>query len=192
MNAIILASGFSKRMGKNKLLMKIGKELIIEKVIKTIKISNFSNIILVGNDKKVIELAINYGIKPIKNESPGYGQSQSIKLGLKEANLEYNFMFFCGDQPFIDTESINKLIDASNLYKENIIIPRFIDKIGSPVIFPKSLKQNLENLQGDVGGKEVIRNNKDLVKYVDIDNCLFLQDIDTIEDYKEFIEVIKK
>lgn len=187
MNAIILAAGFSRRMGENKLLMSIGEEVILQRVIRKIKKSNISNIILVAREDTVINLGITEGIKVVKNEFAILGQSYSIKLGLDKSDLDNNFMFFCGDQPFIDSYSINKLIDISFKSKDNIIIPRVKDKIGSPIIFPKDLKGELESLKGDVGGKEVIKNNKDKVKYVDLDNELFLQDIDTLEDYKKFI-----
>lgn len=187
MNAIILASGFSKRMGKNKLLMTIGEEVILQRVIREIKKSRIKNIILVAREESVINLGIKEGITVVKNDFAILGQSYSIKLGLAKVDLNNNFMFFCGDQPFIDSNSINKLIDFSFKFKESIIIPRVIDKIGSPIIFPKYLKGELELLEGDVGGKEVIKNNQNKVKYVDLDNELFLQDIDTLEDYKKFI-----
>ncbi|GAA0754323.1 MULTISPECIES: NTP transferase domain-containing protein [Clostridium] len=192
MNGIILASGFSKRMGKNKLLMNIGDELIIEKVIRTIKKCNISNIILVGREEEIINIGINEGIKTIKNNFAINGQSESIKLGLKEVDLNHNYMFFCGDQPFIDKESVNKLIKVSAENSKNIIIPKFKDKTGSPIIFPISLKKELESLNGDMGGREVIKNNKDKIKYVGINNSLFLQDIDTIKEYEEFIKLIKR
>lgn len=192
MNGIILASGFSRRMGRNKLVMNIGDELIIEKVIKTIKKSNMSKIILVGREEEIINIGINEGIKTIKNDLAINGQSESIKLGLKEADLNHNYMFFCGDQPFIDEEIVNKLIKVSSQNSENIIIPKFKDKTGSPIIFPISLKKELESLKGDMGGREVIKNNKDKIKYVGINNSLFLQDIDTIKEYEEFIKLIKR
>ncbi len=192
MNGIILASGFSRRMGRNKLLMNIGDELIIEKVIKTIKKCNMSKIILVGREEEIINIGINEGIKTIKNDLAINGQSESIKLGLKEADLNHNYMFFCGDQPFIDEETVNKLIKVSSQNSENIIIPKFKDKTGSPIIFPISLKKELESLKGDMGGREVIKNNKDKIKYVGINNSLFLQDIDTIKEYEEFIKLIKR
>lgn len=192
MNGIILASGFSRRMGRNKLLMNIGDELIIEKVIKTIKKCNMSKIILVGREEEIINIGINEGIKTIKNDLAINGQSESIKLGLKEADLNHNYMFFCGDQPFIDEEIVNKLIKVSSQNSENIIIPKFKDKTGSPIIFPISLKKELESLKGDMGGREVIKNNKDKIKYVGINNSLFLQDIDTIKEYEEFIKLIKR
>ncbi|MCR1952585.1 MULTISPECIES: NTP transferase domain-containing protein [Clostridium] len=189
MNGIILAAGFSRRMGKNKLLMNIGEKAILEKVIGEIKKSDISNIILVAREDNVIELGIREEIQVIKNEFAIYGQSQSIKLGLSRADLNKDFMFFCGDQPFIDSMSINKLITESLNCEDKIIVPRVKDKTGSPVIFPKCLKRDLELLEGDIGGREVIKNNKSKVKYIDIENELFLQDIDNIEDYKKFILV---
>ena len=192
MNGIILASGFSRRMGKNKLLMKIGEETILEKVIKEIKKSNISNIILVAREDNIINLGIKEKLKVVINDNAIYGQSNAIKLGLTKADLDKNFMFFCGDQPFIDSFSINKLVESSLNFKDNIIMPKVKDKIGSPIIFPNYLKFQLDKLEGDVGGREVIKNNKDRVKYIDIDNDLFLQDIDTLDDYKKFIMIEKK
>ena len=163
MNGIILASGFSRRMGKNKLLMKIGEETILEKVIKEIKKSNISNIILVAREDNIINLGIKEKLKVVINDNAIYGQSNAIKLGLTKADLDKNFMFFCGDQPFIDSFSINKLVESSLNFKDNIIIPKVKDKIGSPIIFPNYLKFQLDKLEGDVGGREVIKNNKDKI-----------------------------
>lgn len=187
MNGIILASGFSKRMGKNKLLMNFGEEVILQKVIREIKKSNIINLILVAREESVIKLGIEEGIEVVKNEFADFGQSQSIRLGLDKADVDNNFMFFCGDQPFIDCYSINKLIDFSLKFKDSIVIPRVKDKVGSPVIFPRLLRCELEALEGDVGGRKVIKDNQDKVKYVDLNNELFLQDIDTLEDYMKFI-----
>lgn len=187
MNGIILASGFSKRMGKNKLLMSFGEEVILQKIIREIKQSNISKLILVAREESVIKLGIEEGIEVVKNKFADFGQSQSIRLGLDKVELYNNFMFFCGDQPFIDCYSINKLIDFSLKFKDSIIIPRVKDKVGSPVIFPRLLKSELESLEGDVGGRKVIKDNQDKVKYVDLNNELFLQDIDTLEDYMKFI-----
>ena len=186
MNGIILASGFSRRMGQNKLLMKINNKEIIRTVIQEIKKSNITKIILVARDENVIKIGIEENITVIKNNNSDLGQSESIKLGVKEANPENDFMFFCGDQPFLDKDSINKLIEESRKCEENIIIPKVKEKYGNPVIFPRRFKYELENLKGDIGGKQIINNNKKIVKYIEIDNELFLKDIDTIEEYEKY------
>lgn len=174
-------------MGGNKLLMNIGGELIIERVIREIKSSNVSKIILVGRDEKVIDIALKEKIEVVKNNDAIRGQSESIRLGIEKSILEYDFMFFCGDQPFIDSESINNLIDTSIRNKDKIIIPRVKNFVGSPVIFPNSFKEELELLTGDVGGREVIKKNNEKLLYVDVKNQLFLQDIDTNDDYMKYI-----
>lgn len=183
MNAIILASGYSTRMGKNKLMMKINNEEIIRRVVKEVKKSNINNIILVAREKDVLDIGKTLEIKVLENKEAHLGQSTSIKIGLKNCEANENYMFFCGDQPFIDVKSINKLIEISNKYKDNIIIPRVNGKTGSPVIFPKRYKKELSLLIGDIGGREIIRNNKENVIYVEIENLLFLEDVDTEEDY---------
>lgn len=186
MNGIILASGFSKRIGQNKLLLKINNQEIIRIVIRELKKSNIKKIILVAREDSVIKIGIEENVTIVKNNNANLGQSESIKLGLKEANLEEDFMFFCADQPFLDKDSINKLIEECEKYKEYIIIPSFKGKSGNPVIFPKSLKKELESLNGDIGGKQIIQKNKEIVKYIEIYNELFLKDIDTIDEYEKY------
>ena len=177
MNGIILASGFSKRMGQNKLLMKISSEEIVRIVIREIKKSNIKNIILVARDENVIKIGEEEKITVIKNNNANLGQSESIKLGVNEADLNYDFMFFCADQPFLDKESINKLIYKSKEYKGNIIVPKVKEKTGNPVIFP---------MEFNIGGKQIIKSNKEKVRYITIENELFLEDIDTIEEYEKY------
>ena len=105
MNGIILASGFRERMGENKLLMKFKDNTIIEQVIDIVKSSNLNKVILVARDDRIINIGKEKRINSIKNYYAIIGQSSSIKIGINNSNLEENYMFFCGDQPFIDKES---------------------------------------------------------------------------------------
>ena len=66
MNGIILAAGFSRRMGDNKLLMEYKGKTIIESVIETIKKSKVTNLILVAKDDKIIEIGKKLNIKTVK------------------------------------------------------------------------------------------------------------------------------
>lgn len=191
MNGIILASGFSKRMGENKLLMKFKDKTIIENVIDIVKSSNLNKAILIARDEKVINIGKEKKIETFKNEYAIIGQSFSIKIGINNSKADEAYMFFCGDQPFIDKDNINKLIEVSNRNKDNIIIPRVNGIFGSPVIFPFFLKEELLELNGDIGGKYIINKHLDKILYVDIENKLFLKDIDNKEDYFKYIKMIK-
>ena len=80
------------------------------------------------------------------------GQSQSIKLGILNTSPADGYMFFTADQPLIDSYTINLLLDTFAKNKNSIILPRYKNKSGSPTIFSVKFKEQLLDLQGDIGG----------------------------------------
>ncbi|WP_251860217.1 molybdenum cofactor cytidylyltransferase [Clostridium sp. Marseille-Q2269] len=183
-NAIIMASGNSTRMGTNKLTLPYKGKFIVEHVIDSVKQCNFNNIILVGKEQQMLDIAKDNNILTILNKESYKGQSQSIKLGILNTCASDGYMFFTADQPLIDSYTINLLLDAFINNKNSIIIPRYKNKVGSPTIFSAKFKNQLLNLQGDIGGKTVIHNNMDEVLFVDLESGSCLLDIDTIQDYE--------
>lgn len=185
-NAIIMASGFSSRMGENKLLMKYNSKPIIENVLDVVKRCNFKEVIVVSKYKKVLDIANDHKFKSILNESAELGQSESIKLGILNSSECEGFMFFVGDQPLICKDDVNKLIMDFSNNKDYIVIPTYKGRNGNPVIFPKILKEDLLSLKADEKGKKVIK-DYDKIKYVEV-NKETLMDIDTKEDYEKLIK----
>ncbi|WP_300384878.1 molybdenum cofactor cytidylyltransferase [Clostridium sp.] len=188
MNGIILASGFSRRMGQNKLLMKIKEETIIEKVIKEVKKSEIEKVYIVTNNEEIKNIAYKLEVKVIKNENAIKGQSEGIKAGVKKIKENEDFMFFCGDQPFIDFITINNLINAFKENKDKIIVPIFENRKGNPVIFPGKFRLDLLGLEGDIGGRYIIKKHKDNVIFFEVEKEIFLKDIDNYDEYKEMIK----
>lgn len=181
-----MASGFSSRMKEDKLLMKIGGVTLIDRVIASCVDSRLGDIILIYRTDEVRDIALNQGIKAIKNENADKGQSESVKLGAKNADQNSKgIMFIVGDQPFLDAATIDTIISEFEVYSEKVIIPIFGERKGSPTIFPSSLRSELESLEGDIGGRDVIRKNLDKVKYINIENHKAGMDMDTQEDYKK-------
>ncbi|EPY2272521.1 molybdenum cofactor cytidylyltransferase [Clostridium sporogenes] len=183
-NAVIMASGYSTRMGKNKLMLPFKGKPIIEHVIDTIKECNFNEVILVGRENKVLDIGKKKNILTVLNTKAYKGQSQSIKLGILNTGASNGYMFFTGDQPLLDSYTINSLLNTFTRNNAYIIIPKYKDKVGSPTIFPKKLKNELLNLQGDVGGKAVINNHTNEILFVNLRNSCCLFDIDTSKDYE--------
>ncbi|APF28223.1 molybdenum cofactor cytidylyltransferase [Clostridium sporogenes] len=183
-NAVIMASGYSTRMGKNKLMLPFKGKPIIEHVIDAIKECNFNEIILVGQEKEVLDIAKKKNILTVLNTKAYKGQSQSIKLGILNTSPSKGYMFFTGDQPLLDSYTINSLLNTFTRNNDYIIIPKYKDKVGSPTIFPKKFKNELLNLQGDVGGKAVINNHTNEILFVNLRNGCCLFDIDTSKDYE--------
>lgn len=185
MIAIIMASGSSKRMNRNKLLINLFGKPLIEWTIELTKKCDFEEIIIVYKDKEVKEIAEKLNIKTIYNKRFEYGQSESIKLALSSLKNKYNgYIFFTGDQPFMKEETIEKIMET---FSENggIVLPKVNDKNKSPVIFSSIFKNELMEIDGDVGGRIVIKNNIDKVTPVYFNDSLQFFDIDTEEDLKK-------
>lgn len=188
-SAVILASGYSNRMGRNKLLLPYKKKPIVEHVIDAILSCNFSNIILVGRDVEVINIGKRKNIKTVINSNATNGQSESVKLSINNLPNTDGYMFFTGDQPLIELETIELLLHKFNQNNNFIIVPKHKEKKGTPVIFPKEFKQELLSLEGDTGGRVIINNNLDKVIFVDLPKEHVLFDIDTPDDYKTLISM---
>ena len=181
---IIMASGFSRRMGRNKLLLELNGTTILENVIEACKNSKLDKIIIVYREDNVKEIAIKHGLHAIKNKNSDRGQSESIKLGLMNVDKDTSgLMFIVGDQPFLSSDTIDKLICNFKSEHEKIIVPIYNSKRGNPVIFPYSLKDDFLSLSGDIGGRNIIDKFKNRVKFIDIDDTKSGLDIDTWEQY---------
>ncbi|GAA0727716.1 molybdenum cofactor cytidylyltransferase [Clostridium malenominatum] len=187
-SAVIMASGYGKRMGQNKLLMPLKGKPVLEHVINSIKRCDFNEIILVGRDKEVLDLGFDKGISIVENHEAYKGQSQSIKLGVENANKNSEgYMFFTGDQPFIDNRTINLLLGEHYENKDKIICPMYKGERGSPVIFPSIYREALLNLQGDEGGRSIMKSNLEEIIFVQIEDGKILMDIDTPEEYERLV-----
>lgn len=179
---IILASGYSRRMKKDKLIMNINGKPMVEWAIRACSNSKLDHIILVYRNPKVKEIGDKYRIKNIYNEKAYLGQSEGIKLGIKSVRNADGYMFLTGDMPYIDSKLIDRLIEEYKKNPNSIIVPYYNGKQGMPTIFPKEYKEDFLNINGDKGGRDIIRKNPNLVKKIYIRDEKLGMDIDTMED----------
>ncbi len=189
-SAIILAAGESSRMGQLKQLMTLGKGIILEYVIDNLLNSLVSEIIVVLGYKseEVKKTIANKPVKIVVNPDYHQGMSTSIKTGLDSIdNQAKAVMIALGDQPYIDSLTINNLIKAFFTHNKGITIPVYQGRRGHPVIFVKKYIGELLKLKGDIGGREIITRHPDDVLEVAVNCEGILIDIDTMENYTDKI-----
>jgi molybdenum cofactor cytidylyltransferase len=184
-SGIILAAGFSRRLGRDKLLLEINHGPIIENVIRAAVKSSLDEIILVYRRKVVKAIADSYRIKTIQNEDAKNGQSTSVVKGIRAANAATDaYLFMVGDQPFLNSETINCILDCHVKKPDQIIVPLYNDHAGTPVLFPVSFQNDLLLIRGDTGGRSVIQAFKDRVTHIGIEQSSIGYDVDTMEDFE--------
>ena len=185
---IILASGFSNRMGEDKLLIKLNNITLIETVISSCTESNLDKLIIVYRKNAIKEIADKYNIETILNKNADLGQSESIKISVASIKENSHFMFIMGDQPFMNTELINKLIVEYKSSAKGILVPYYNSKRGMPSIFGKEYRDELLKLEGDKGGRVLMEKYSEDIEEIHFQDEKLGKDIDTPED----LEVVKK
>ena len=189
-SAMLLAAGESKRMAQIKQLMPLGESTILGRIIDNLLNSAISEtVVVLGYRAEEIRKTI--AGKPIKitiNPDYQHGMSTSIIAGLKQMDKRARAVLIAlGDQPFVDSQTINSLIEAFIANNKGITIPVYQGRRGNPVIFSIRYKNELLDLKGDVGGREVINRHHDDVLEVKANCEGVLLDIDNMENYNSMI-----
>ena len=173
-------------MGKLKQLMPMGKSTILEQTIDNFLGSQADEVIVVAGHRSEDTIKV-IGGRPVKiTINPAYrqGMSTSIVAGLSVVDSRAQaVMLALGDQPFIDSQTINHLIAEFYNHKKGIAIPVFKRRRGHPVIFDIKYREQLLRLEGDIGAREIIARHPEDVLEVAV-NCEGIYiDIDTVDSY---------
>jgi molybdenum cofactor cytidylyltransferase len=185
-SAILLAAGQSTRMGKPKLLLPFGRSTMIEQAVDNLLGSAADEVIVVLGDRAgaIRRLIAGRPVKLAINPDYVQGMSTSIIAGLKMVDRRTRaFMLALGDQPLIDSQTINRLIAGFLGHDKGIAVPTYRGDRGHPVIFDMKYRGLLLALEGDVGARQIVRENPDDLLEVAVD-CEGIQiDIDTADCY---------
>ncbi len=180
-SAILLAAGKSSRMGKLKQLIPLGESTILEQTLDNLLSSNVSEVIVVLGYKaeEVTKRLSGRPIKVVVNPLYRKGMATSIAAGLKFVDSQAQaVMLVLGDQPYVDSPTIDRLIDAFSSNKKGIAIPTYKGKRGHPLIFARKYQAPLSRLSGDIGGREIIKQHPEDVLEVPVDCEGIVIDID--------------
>jgi len=189
-SAILLAAGESKRMGEPKLLLPFGSSTILEQAVDNLLNSRVDEVIVVVGDKaqemikRIASRPVKVAINPVYHE----GMSTSIVKGLSPVdNRAVAIMLALADQPFIDSETIDRLIEAFFSHDKGIAIPAYKGKRGHPIIFSIKYKEELLGLKGDVGGRQIIKEHPDDTLEVAVNSQSINIDINTMDNYHSYV-----
>ncbi|MEJ2283445.1 MAG: nucleotidyltransferase family protein [Desulfobacterales bacterium] len=191
---IILAAGASVRFGQPKQLIRLGGKYLVEWVLDAALNSRLHTVVLVlGHEQETILQALGTkadlpGVKVAINPDYRDGQSTSLKTGLLSVRQNFeSVMFLLGDQPMIKTDIIDHMLDQFRQSENDLCVPVYKNKRGNPTIFRKPLYNGLMQISGDIGARDIIRQNLDRTHFLEIDDPLCFFDIDTPRDLENLL-----
>ncbi len=186
-NAIILAAGESKRMGKPKPLLRFNDKTFLDQIISVLKLSDADRItVVLGPEPETITKSVDLsGTNVVINKDYQNGQLSSLIAAIEETPQETDAILVClVDTPLITEEVVNKIISKFEETNNPIIVPVFNKRRGHPVLFSSSLFNELLNAPQEQGARYVVYSNEEKVLEVETSEEGILTGIDTPDDYK--------
>jgi molybdenum cofactor cytidylyltransferase len=188
--AVILAAGSSKRLGFNKLTLRINGEPVLRKAVFPFIAAGIEKILVVTGveSKEIHDAMAGYHVEFVENKDHILGMSTSVRAAMPFIANEKGVFFHLGDKPFIEKETIDDMMSIYRRNKEKIIVPSFQGKKGHPVLINSDLcKTEMMSLTGDKGLREIIEKHTEDVLFIKgTEGSLF--DIDTVEDIRQLQE----
>ena len=186
-SGVLLAAGASLRFGGElpKQLQAFAGEPLVRRAARALVLSRLTEVIVVTGfcDELVSEALSGLDVQLVNNRRYAEGQSTSVKAGLRAVSPGSAGVCFCPcDQPFLDPETINLLHERHQAGDSAITLPSFAGRRGAPVFFRRSMFSALMEINGDEGGRQVLRDHPDEVLEVELDDERPILDVDTLED----------
>jgi CTP:molybdopterin cytidylyltransferase MocA len=126
--AIILAAGYSSRMGTLKPLLKIGDKTILERAIRLFRELGVEDVIVVVGHgaEHIIPLVHDCGAREVMNAQFKHGMFSSVQAGVN-ALMPASEAFFVlpVDIPLVRSQTIRDLLEAYRGGKSKIVVPCF-------------------------------------------------------------------
>ncbi|WP_134698742.1 NTP transferase domain-containing protein [Ammoniphilus sp. YIM 78166] len=194
--ALILAAGMATRMGQPKQLIPLDEKPLFRYSVDAAVSAGLKPIILVGG-KHVKELRQHVtdieDIEVIENEKFQTGMASSLKVGIKALTGQADaVVVFLADQPFVHPVVVQKILEIYEFDQKEgvrIIRPVYAGVAGHPVLFDADLFGEFENIQGDEGGKSIIKKHQSHLKAIPFESFEWGMDADTPEDLAKIKEI---
>ena len=194
---VILAAGMSRRLGRTKQLLPLQNKCLLQWVVEAALGSKLARVVLIlGHEAQAIAEAMGEHLRHprldmVINERYIEGMGQSLRAGLLAVKDRFpSAMFLLGDQPLMDSGTIDLLLERFWDSGKEICVLVHKGMRRNPAIFGQRFYAQLLAIEGDQGARHLIEANPDDVLCVEVQNPLLFADVDTEEDLKELAALL--
>ena len=160
---VLMASGFGKRFGSNKLLYPLnGKPLYryalsnLSEAAEALRDDCAVSVAVISQYREILDEAKKLGFIAVFNPESERGITSSLKLGLKNLPSSEHYVFSVADQPYFHAETMAEFVRKYLESGKTIGCVSDGEATGNPVIFSRAYLPELLSLEGDRGGKQLV------------------------------------
>jgi CTP:molybdopterin cytidylyltransferase MocA/broad specificity phosphatase PhoE len=192
--AVILAAGYSSRMGAFKPLLEVGGLSVLARVIRCLRAGGADIVCVVtGHNRELLKNIISgEGAAEIFNPDYNDGMFTSVRAGVRyfaDKNTD-GILLTPADYPLIPSIAVKKLLAAANNNVNKFAVPVFKGAKGHPLYIPSRFYGEILAHDGTGGLKGVTQRCESEVLRVDMPYEGVMLDMDELSDYKNIMSSI--
>lgn len=190
--AVVLAAGKSSRMGRNKLLLEVGGQTILDRILDAIEASAVDEaIVVLGHEPEAVRPIVDdHGASAVLNPEHEKGMTSSFQTGLRGITADAAFLVL-GDQLGLDPALLDEMAELMASDPCALITsPVHNGRRGHPVLFRRALFNEILNLVEDETIKDVVLHHEKDHKSVRGNRWCTL-DINTPEDFERAVKLFE-
>lgn len=185
--ALVPAAGRSSRLGRPKALLPIAGRPLIDRLLGTLRQGGIDESIVVvapGEDRLLAHCRAR-GVAVAVNTQVRQGMLSSVLCGLNRAGDRLagaRSLTICPvDFPWLEAETVAALLAALADSPYPIVVPRYGDRQGHPLVLAPAVSRDIERLDLGIGLRGLLALHP--VETVDVDDPGVLRDLDTWRDH---------
>ncbi|MCT4626483.1 DVU_1551 family NTP transferase [Halodesulfovibrio sp.] len=199
--AIILAAGYSQRMGQCKAVLPLGEKSALQTLADTFIQAGVTPIVVTGYAKEPVKSECNrLGLQTVHNAQFDSGMYSSVQAGCTALPDDAEIFFVTPvDIPLIRSRTIAALLQYAQTTEALVIHPvldagihtPFPDSIlksrdyrGHPPCLDISIKNDILAYNGDGGLAQLLNRFTESTQYLSVIDSNMMQDMDTPQDYE--------
>ena len=198
-HVIIPAAGHSRRMGQPKLLMKIGRETVIARLLRQLMRLKFASLRVLGRaeDEELQAEVRKAGAEFVVPEFNPPDMRVSVELLLDAVghsvttDAEVGWLLIPADHPIVEQSVLERLIESWQETPDRIVVPVNSGHRGHPAVFPWSSTQELSKIPQDQGINWLLRHGGNPVREIECSEASVLWDLDTPDDFAKIQSLLQ-
>jgi molybdenum cofactor cytidylyltransferase len=192
LHAILLAAGGATRFGSPKLLAPWrGRPLLLHAIGTLLEVVQRDRLVVVlGADADRLEpLVRQTGVPVVLNPDHASGMASSLHAGLSTVPPDCAAVLIAlADQVAITPDDLRRLIDRWLQQPTRVAAAGYEGVVGVPAIFPAAMFEELREVQGDRGAREVLKRRAGQVDIVSMPAAAV--DVDTPADLQSLAAAV--
>ncbi len=158
--SVILAAGFSRRMGSPKPLLELGGKSFLRTIIDRHKLSSLTVCVVLGrHNLQVAEQVDLSDTTVLVNPDPSRGALSSLLIALGHLGEPDGLLIHPVDHPLVLAGTIKCLVQHHCRLPASILLPAVHGRKGHPVLFPQRFFFDLRRAPLEEGARWVVHQN---------------------------------